>query len=886
MSMKMSKKQIYIFSFMLPLVVMIGCMVGFQVQPFGDHSFLIIDGLHQYMPFFSVLYDKLKGGESLFYSFRAGLGINFLSLFSYYLSSPLNLFILFFRKTQLNMAVSLLIVLKIALSGLMVGIYFTSRTKKPGITVLMVSIAYALNSYMVGYCWNVMWLDAIMIFPIVIMGIERLIDKKDGRLYGIALFYALYCNYYIAFMICIFSVIWYLFYSFRSVKQFFFRGLAFAGYSFLAAGMAAVLLLPAYSGIKQTASGDEMGLPVHSWLTSFADLLTRQFNLGYPISHDNFDGNANLFIGIFTVLAVILYFMNREISLLSKVKKGLLLILFYVSFSEEILNFIWHGFHNQYGIPNRFSFLFGFVLLTMVFELFEHKDCIRNWQAVSGCVIELGLLFYSRNYTTEPMEDAMYGLAGFLILTYGMILFILSFDHRHRKWHMALFSVIAMVEIGATAVAGFDTNGQISVSKFFYGTENMANATEALDDGTFFRSELADGKIVDENAWYRLNAVGLFGSTATDYMVNMMDSLGFYTGCNEYLYEGASPVTNLLLGVRYIYYHPEDTLHTDFQYKDSYGAFDVYENPTKGLSLGYMMDQSVDDWYYESAYPFRVQNDLCEKAFGVENVFETLEVEDPVTSGCSASRTNDGEYYFEYEEALADNMTFTIPINKDMDNLYVFYDGTQVENARIAVDGEIIQEGDIDSQILFVGKATAGSSVTVTFELKGETPTGYVRLSAANLNQLRYQELEERMTSQALQVKEYTDRYISGTVVAEKDQILFLSIPYDEGWEVVVDGKATKTEKIGDAFLAVPLSEGEHEVELGFTPDGFSIGWKISLICMIIFAGICAMTPRIRRKRQEKEEARLKKMLWEEEFFLMQESKNEESASDEMPEEV
>ena len=176
--------------------------------------------------------------------------------------------------------------------------------------------------------------------------------------------------------------------------------------------------------------------------------------------------------------------------------------------------------------------------------------------------------------------------------------------------------------------------------------------------------------------------------------------------------------------------------------------------------------------------------------------------------------------------------------------------------------------------------------MTVTFELKGETPTGYVRLSAANLNQLRYQELEERMTSQALQVKEYTDRYISGTVVAEKDQILFLSIPYDEGWEVVVDGKATKTEKIGDAFLAVPLSEGEHEVELGFTPDGFSIGWKISLICMIIFAGICAMTPRIRRKRQEKEEARLKKMLWEEEFFLMQESKNEESASDEMPEEV
>ena len=861
--MTMNKKHIYILSFMLPLIVMIGCMIGFQVQPFGDNSFLIIDGLHQYMPFFSVLYDKLKGGESLFYSFRAGLGINFLSLFSYYLSSPLNLFILFFKKTQLNMAVSFLIVLKIALSGLTAGIYFTSKTKKPGITVLMVSMAYALNSYMVGYCWNVMWLDAIMIFPIVILGIERLIEKKDGRLYAASLFYALYCNYYIAFMICIFAVIWYLFYSFRSAKEFFFRGLAFAGYSFLAAGMAAILLLPAYLGIKQTASGGEMGIPAHGWQIGFADLLTRQFDLGYPITHDNFDGNANLYIGIFTLLAALLYFVNREIFLVSKLKKGLLLVLFYVSFSEDILNFIWHGFHNQYGIPNRFSFLFGFVLLTMVFDLFEHKDGIRNWQTVLGCILGVGLLVYSRNYAAEPMEESMYGIAGFLLLTYGMILFILSFDHRHRQWHVMVFSVIAIVELGASAVAGFDTNGQISVSKFFSGTEDMEAATEQLDDGTFFRSELADAKMVDENAWYSLNSVGLFGSTATDSMVKIMDSLGFYTGCNEYLYKGATPVTNSLLNVRYLYYHPEDSLYTDFDYKESFGSFDVYENPTEGLSIGYMMNQSVEDWYYESAYPFRVQNDLCNTAYGVTEVFEPLEIEDPITRGCTASRTNDGEYYFEYEEALTDNMTFYIPMDRDMKNLHLFYDGTQVENVQVAVDGEIVKEGDLDSIILSIGQVESGSAVTVSFELKGETDTGYVRLSAADFNRERYDEVVSEMTSRSFQVKSHTDRSVSGTVVAGENQLLFLSIPYDKGWKAVVDGKPVKTEKIGNAFLAVPLSEGEHEVTLAFTPDGFSVGWKISLISFLIFIGICVLTPRIRQKRKEKQEKDISN-VWEE----------------------
>ena len=112
---------------------------------------------------------------------------------------------------------------------------------------------------------------------------------------------------------------------------------------------------------------------------------------------------------------------------------------------------------------------------------------------------------------------------------------------------------MAIIEIATTACMGFNENGQISVSKFFYGTEDMEKAAASLKDETFYRSELASALMVDENAWYPINSVGLFGSTATDRMVNMMDNLGFYTGCNEYLYKGATPVTNFLLNVKYLY---------------------------------------------------------------------------------------------------------------------------------------------------------------------------------------------------------------------------------------------------------------------------------------------------------------------------------------------
>lgn len=879
---KWGKKQILLLSFFLPLSVMIGCMAAFQVEPFGENSFLIIDGLHQYMPFYSILYDKLKGADSLFYSFRAGLGINFLSLFSYYLSSPLNLFILLFKKTQLNMAVSWLLVLKIALSGLTSGIYFSSKTKKPGGSVLLCSFVYALNSYMVGYSWNIMWLDVIMIFPIVLMGIERLVEKKDGRLYGAALFYALYCNYYMAFMVCIFAVLWYVLYSFKNIRQFFFRGLSFAFYSLLAAAMAAFLLLPAYLGIKETTSGGEMGLPAHGWQTGFADLLTRQFAMTTPISHDNFDGNANLYLGVFMVFAVTLYLCNKKIPWREKGKKALLLVLFYVSFSEDILNFIWHGFHNQFGIPNRFSFLFGFVLLIMLFEVLEHWREIRNWQVILGCLLGSAMLYVSKRYGEAPLEDEIYAVAGILLLVYGLIFFVLSFDRRHGKYHLAIFGVVAMAEIGTTAALGFSHNGQINVPKFFSGTKDMEQAVEALEDGTFYRSELADARMVDENAWYTLNGVGLFGSTANGNMVAMMDSLGFYTGCNEYLYQGGTPLTNLLLGVKYIYFHPEDVMHTNFIYKDTFGDFDVYENPVQKLSIGYMIDDSVRDWYYESAYPFRVQNELGTLGFGVSELFEGITISDPETTGCTASRTNDGEYYFEYQKEQNNHMIFTLPIDQTMEHLHLYYDGTQVEHAEIMVDNQMVKQGDLDGFILSIGRVEEGSTVTVRFKLKGETPTGYVRLSAADFQTEPFNKLVQRMEQRSMNMEEVDSRHISGTVTAAQEQTLFLSVPYDKGWKAVVDGKPVKTDKIGDAFLAVPLEEGEHHVVLTFTPAGFALGGKISLGAIILFVGICVSFPSVRRKREEKEERERRK--WQENFLPdsgFHDRKNEEITEDE-----
>ncbi len=845
-----SRKFVILLSFVIPLGVMTGCMIAYEVGPFGNYSFVIIDGLHQYMPFYSVLYDKLKRGGSLFYTFRAGLGMNFLSLMSYYLSSPLNLIILFFKKSQLNSAVSILIALKISLSGLFAGIYFSSRADRQGPVVVAASVAYALNSYMIGYCWNVMWLDAIMVLPLVIYGIDKLVEEKKGWLYCLSLFYALFCNYYIGYMICIFSVLWFFIGHFKSVRHFFGSGLHFAFSSLLAGGMAAVMLIPAYLGIRQTTSGMSVTMPAAGSIAKFIDIVNRQLEPNRPISNDNYDGNINLYLGIFILLIVVLYMLNKEIRLADKCTRILLMVLFYLSFCERLLNFIWHGFHDQFGIPNRFSFLFGFLLLTMFVDLWNHIDAVKSWHLALGSMACIGLIFYTYLKSSNVLDVAIYGIDGMLILAYAFLLFLGILSRKKKDYYRLAFCAVAVVEMAVTTVIGFSSVGQISVPKFFSGTEDMEKAVNALDDKTFYRSELADTLMVDEATWYRINTVGIFGSTAHDSMVTLMDNLGFSTGCNEYLYKGATPVTDLLFGVRYLFYHEADILDTEFAYKDKFGQFEVYENQAPDLSIGHMTDMSIDRWEWEGDYPFRVLNSLCEKGFGVTDIFRPFAIHTPKTDGCSVRRTNDGEYYFEYEKESDRHMVFTIPIRRNIKSFFIHYDGTQVDFTDIAIDGQTIVSGDIDGYIIPIGDIREGSTITLTMSLKGEDMTGYVRLSAADMDWDAYRLLMRKAKEGSYQINEFTDSSLSGIVTAGKGQMLMLSIPYDKGWRVTVDDRKTSPRRIGDAMMGIPLDEGTHYVSLSYFPPGLKAGIVISLLSWVCFGLSLAAEKMIARKME------------------------------------
>lgn len=847
---QLKRHKYVIGAFFAPFVLMEVIAVVMKVLPFGSQSFLIVDALHQYLPFFADYQEKLQTAGSIFYSFHGGLGYNFLGLWAYYLASPMNLIIGLFPKTMLNMVLSHLLIVKISLCCFSAAFYFRKKRGKDELSIVAFGMAYGFSAYIVGYGWNIMWLEVMMLLPFILYGMDRLIREKDGKLYCFTLFLSLWCNFYMSFMTCLFLVLWYLLYEHKNVQEFFKNGIRFAGYSLLSGAMAAVLLLPAYLGIMQTSSA-KWDFPKELWYTAFGDIFSRHFLGTKPLVMSVDDGNINLYCGILTLMMVIFYLASKEIPKSVRIRRLILLAILFFSFNMPVLGYIWHGFHNQYGIPNRFAYLYIFCMIAMAYDgyVLIAKEGRKHVQKI---FVSLGILYVIIGITMytakEEISEMTVYLTGGMALMYAVLFLLYGKKILSKKMFSGVLSLIFMAEIAAMAFVGFSENGTVDTDNYFQDTKAVEKIKQSYGKKPGTRMELASGRMLDESIWHTLPCMTMFGSTARGGFVDMMDQLGFYTGVNEYLYEGATPFTNQLFSVGYQLYRPHDTRMTTFVPTETIGNVTVYKNPYK-TSMAYGMDRFVETWDYHSMNPFDVQNDLAEKAYDIRGLFQKVTVNPPELNGCTITGDNGlGEYVFKTEMSSPLNMVFHIKI-KETREFYVHFDGGQAENTIVERNGEKMLEGRLNGQILYLGKLRKGDDIRIKIQLEKHSE-GVVRMKAAYMNSAVMADLYGTMEDQKLHMTKCENARMEGNISMKKNGTLFFSVPYDDGWTAYVDGKETKIKAVGKSFLGVDIREGEHKVVLKYVSPGFWEGLMISAAGVLLFLFLI-LKPRFKTIRKK-----------------------------------
>ena len=420
----------YVIAFVLPLIMMAALYYTREIFPWGSDCYLRSDMYHQYAPFFSELWHKIRNGESLTYSWDIGMGTNFTSLYAYYLASPANWFIVLFPQKYMIEIMNSLIILKIAGSSLAITYYITRHFDTKNCVAALFGMFYGMSGFIAAYSWNIMWLDCVILLPLIMLGLERLVNENKCIFYCVTLGLCIFTNYYISIMVCISVVIYFivLMISYNgpvSILQYVKKFINFCIYSLLAGGLGACLLLPEFYTFSLSASSDTSFPAQLKSYFSILSMLTRQL-INVPV-HLGLEHFPNIYCGVAVFLLIPLYVMCKKINAREKIGKCIILLIFLTAFNLNIPNYIWHGLHFPNSLPCRQSFIYIFFVLTMCFEAVYNIKELSNKQIGTSLWISIGLLVLFEQLFMAEGSTYSFKIAyvsGIFILLYALLIFI------------------------------------------------------------------------------------------------------------------------------------------------------------------------------------------------------------------------------------------------------------------------------------------------------------------------------------------------------------------------------------------------------------------------------------------------------------------------------
>ena len=853
----------YLLAFLFPTLTVFSALAITECYPFGTHTMLTVDCYHQYAPFLVAFRDKILSGDSLFYSWNDGLGQEYYAAYANYTASPLNLFSVFATAKTIPVFIAILTCIRAGLASLFMTMFLSANDNKriDNVTVVFAS-SYALCGWYITYFWNIMWCDAVVLLPLVMLGLRRLLLQRRIDLYAASLAVLIYSNYYAGYFVCLFLVMFAPVYYLALYKPskdktephricpktFFVSAGLFAGSSLLAAGVTAVLTLPTYFILQNcSATGDELTVDLNLSNNLF-DFLGRMMVAANPNIRD---GMANVYCGLLIVMLLPLFFMlpkNSGINLRHKIGFGAIMIVMYLSFSNRMLNFIWHGMHFPNQIPYRESFLMSFLLVFLAFLTMRRIRLLTPGAvmgSVAGCAAFLVLY---EKFGSGNEGYIQIGLTLLFLFIQGAVLKVISNRNSKKSsfFFETLVTVTMLIEIFTSATVSICTvaDNEGFAGYNFYGKnqeqimEYALSAEGAPEHNTFERTEIFPNNICDIQSLYNVKGMSIFSSTARESFVKYMRNFGFHSNnINGLRNAGITRVTATLLGVRnLITIENTQTVPSVFEQEASVSdGVTSYGNPD-ALSVGYMVSEDILSYApdYDKENDAFLKTNLWVESMGCPDpVFTPLLIYGEETENMNVPKSSGN--CLTYDVMKSDSkcmLTVTIDGAEEGSDVYAYVYAAKGGTATITCEGQVKTFEIRACQTVTLGEYT-GSPITlqVTFPA---APTGQVKVYAYQLDYNAYENMVSTLADEQLEVTSYDSTHLNGTIDVKEDGLMLLTVPYSEGWKATVDGAEAEIVPVNDALMGIRLNAGTHEIKLTYTPHLFKEGLVITVVSFVL----------------------------------------------------
>lgn len=838
----LARNWVYFASFGLPVLVLFVSYAFFEVYPFGERSVLSLDLNAQYVYYYDYMYDVFAGKESLFYSWSRNLSGEFAGIIGYYLASPFNWLVWMFPRTRITEGLMVMMLAKAGASGLTTAFLLRKHRGYSEITTLVFSLMFALCGFFVVQTMNPMWLDGIVALPLVVMGIERICDKRKFLLYVLSLVYIFVANFYIGYMIGIFSALYFLYYLASGKSRNTCAGeycgctIMYGLASVSAILMSCFMILPVY---KSLSNGKfEFSDPDYSLKENFN--ITDIFIKLFPTTYDTvrMEGMPILYAGTLALIFAAIYFLSRRFSARERISGGVLMGALVICMYIRPVDMMWHGGQLPNWLPYRYSFLISFLLVLFGAQAFENIKKLRGSSFGAAFAILLAMLLIA----DHADENERYQQVLTIAVPLGVLVIICIMAYVFRKYGGN--NVMKILLASAVTLECFlNTFSSLQLmhkdivfsnrSTYLGDIPYSRKITEQVhenDDG-FYRMEKTYHRCVNDPIALRMYGMSHSSSTLNSTAIKLLQKLGYSAREHYTRYDGSTLLTDDIFGVKYVLANDPKTIpYTDTMPIETELPVRVYKNKD-ALGFAYLADSACEALEFDDdIQPFVAQNKLARALSGDD----TLEIFKPLNNRIFNSEnirtgtTTDAHFsYRKKDEDDAAWISYTLTADR-AGAVYMYLPTTYERETELYVND--IYRGNYfryeNFSIEYLGTFEEDEEFEVRLNLKENavyfTAAEFYYLDSGELE--RFQSIMQQKNA-ASELERTGGCTLQLDFTAEKGDVIFTSIPVEEGWTAYIDGVETEIGScVDESLICIEVPEGEHTLVLDFFPAGLKIG--------------------------------------------------------------
>lgn len=846
----MTKKRYYTLSVLIPAVMILTIFLLFTITPFGNRTWLTIDLGQQYVDFFSYYQDTLlHHPEQFFYSFSKSIGGEMVSLWAYYLLSPFNLLFLLIPRSAIAMGVSLLIFLKLVSCTVSFAVLLDVKFKQRNWTTLLFALSYGFMSYLSANQFNVMWLDALIGLPLIILGVDALLQKRNPLYYVLPLSLTILSNYYTGYMICLFLGLYFpyaylMIYDSFSWKNFIKLFGRFIFYSLLAVGLIMVILLPTfYSLLGSKGTATTIAWSLKSEYNPL--LMASKLFIGSFDFHEMQKGYPNIFVGSLALFSFLCYFKEKKIALFQRLYALFITIVILISFNIEMFDKLWHAGQLPNWYSYRFSFLFSFWMVFLGYQWALKKTAVGIHETFVYFFLVLatsiGFILFPQDYLQGWQIALGFGLS--MGILYGLILI-----GRGKRTHQKFLISFVVIELLLNSIITLSRLGYVMNAEFTAYQSSLANWSIVLRpaENEFYRSEKTMLRSKNDSLQVPTYGVSHFSSTFEKETEKFFDAIGVRQGTAYVNYSNGTLLTDALLGIKNTFIETTGATYNErWERKDledlptieTFNEGHVVTNPN-ALSIAYPMKAILKSMKVPTNHPITMQNQLANALSGTtspKNIFTRVSYE-TTFENISGSPVVYQRVQFE-DNTQVGTITLTFTPETD-DPIYLEMAGTMgEEDLEMTLNGEPYAFYPVQSKpvLLSVAKNQKGQPQTLRITVKDDG-FEFSKLNLYSLNTTLLNERLEKTKAQELKLETFAATHFAGTMEVFEDSTVLTTIPYSTGWKVWVDGQEVETYKILDSLLGFTISKGTHRIEYRYTTPFLLEGSMVSLASLLLLS--------------------------------------------------